>query len=240
VRIINKHIVVCDDSSAVLNFFDERIINFAVLTVNGLWTAPGTYDSTPDWFTAYNDGFGNYSSYLFVPSNVPTGTYPISFNGTDGNEYIIVIEKTAVCEDNVFINKCCPSINLVWVNQNGGFENYIFSGKRQVYEVTEGEAETFKTYDMTIKNAEIAGIYTTVLVNTGVMPSSHLAKIESLKKSIQAWVYDETLPSYYEFDKRFTPIFLDREAIITADNREQVIERTIKFRVAKEANIQSQ
>jgi hypothetical protein len=48
------------------------------------------------------------------------------------------------------------------------------------------------------------------------------------------------LPTYYEFDKRFTPIFLDREAIITADNREQVIERTIKFRVAKEANIQSQ
>jgi hypothetical protein len=240
VRIINKHIVVCDDSSAVFNFFDESIINFAVLTVNGLWTAPDTYDATPSWFTAYNDGFGNYSSYLFVPSNVPTGTYPISFSGTDGNEYIIIIEKTATCEGNVFTNKCCPSINLVWVNQNGGFENYIFSGKRQVYEVTEGESETFKTYDMTIKNAEIAGIYTTVLVNTGVMPSSHLAKIESLKKSIQAWLYDETLPIYYEFDKRFTPIFLDREAIITADNREQVIERTIKFRVAKEANIQSQ
>ena len=239
-RIINKHIVVCDDSSAVFNHFDESIINFAVLTVNGLWTAPYTYDATPSWFAAYNDGSGNYSSYLFVPSNVPTGTYPISFNGTDGNEYIVVIEKTATCEDNVLANKCCPSINLVWVNQNGGFENYIFSGKRQVYEVTEGEAETFKTYDMTIKNAEIAGIYTTVLVNTGVMPSSHLAKIESLKKSIQAWLYDETLPIYYEFDKRFTPIFLDREAIITADNREQVIERTIKFRVAKEANIQSQ
>lgn len=70
----------------------------------------------------YNDGSGNYSSYLFVPSNVPTGTYPISFSGTDGNEYIIIIEKTATCEGNVFTNKCCPSINLVWVNQNGGLK----------------------------------------------------------------------------------------------------------------------
>jgi len=239
VRIVYKLYNVCDSDIPVFQYFDDNVINFTTLSLNGLWTAPNTYSSLPSWFYAY-EVYGDYKGWLFNPSAIPTGTFPISFSGTDGNEYIVVIEKTATCEDNVFTNKCCPSINLVWVNQNGGFENYIFSGKRQVYEVTEGEAETFKTYDMTIKNAEIAGIYTTVLVNTGVMPSSHLAKIESLKKSIQAWLYDETLPSYYEFDKRFTPIFLDREAIITADNREQVIERTIKFRVAKEANIQSQ
>jgi len=239
VRIIDKHITVCEDSLPIFNYFDNRIIDFTTLSVNGLWVSDGVYNALPVWFYAY-EIYGNYVGYLFSPTNIPIGVFPISFSGANGNEYIVVIERIAECENKVFINKCCPSINLVWVNQNGGFENYIFSGKRQVYEVSEGNAETFKTYDMTIKNAEIAGIYTTVLVNTGVMPSSHLAKIESLKKSIQAWVYDETLPSYYEFDKRFTPIFLDREAIITADNREQVIERTIKFRVAKEANIQSQ
>ena len=52
---------VCGSDSAVFQYFDDNVQNFTVLSVNGLWTAPNTYSSTPDWFTSYNDGFGNYS-----------------------------------------------------------------------------------------------------------------------------------------------------------------------------------
>jgi len=240
VRIVYKVYNVCDSDGGVFQYFDDNIKNFTVLSVNGLWTAPNTYSTTPDWFTAYNDGFGNYSSWFFVPSSVPTGSYPISFSGTDGNEYLIVITKTATCVDNTFANKCCDSTNIVWVNTLGGYENYIFGGIRKVLELNEGDSDTFKTQDLTLKNSQLQNIYDTVIVNTGKIPLSHLTKLKSLRNSIQVWYYNESLPSYYEWANRFTPIILDREGMILSDTKEKIIERSVRFRIAKEINIQSQ
>jgi len=240
VRIVYKVYNVCDSDGGVFQYFDDNIKNFTVLSVNGLWTAPNTYSTTPDWFTAYNDGFGNYSSWFFVPSSVPTGSYPISFSGTDGNEYLIVITKTATCADYSFSNKCCDSTNIVWVNTLGGYENYIFGGIRKVLELNEGDSDTFKTQDLTLKNSQLQNIYDTVIVNTGKIPLSHLTKLKSLRNSIQAWYYNESLPSYYEWASRFTPIILDREGMILSDTKEKIIERSVRFRIAKEINIQSQ
>ncbi len=239
-RIVYKVYNVCDSDSAVFQYFDDNVKNFTVLSVNGLWTAPNTYSATPDWFTSYNDGFGNYSSWLFVPSVVPTGTFPISFSGTDGNEYLIVITKTATCADYSFANKCCDSTNIVWVNTLGGYENYIFGGIRKVLEINEGDSDTFKTQDLTLKNSQLKNVYDTVVVNTGKVPLSHLEKLKSLRNSIQAWYYNENLPAYYEWSSRFTPIILDREGMILSDTKEKIIERSVRFRIAKEINIQSQ
>jgi hypothetical protein len=240
VRIVYKVYNVCDSDSAVFQYFDDNVKTFTVLSVNGLWTAPNTYSSTPSWFTSYNDGFGNYSSWLFVPSAVPTGSFPISYSGTDGNEYLIVINKTATCSDYSFANKCCDSTNIVWVNTLGGYENYIFGGVRKVLELNEGDSDTFKTQDLTLKNSQLQNIYDTVIVNTGNIPLSHLTKLKSLRNSIQAWHYNESLPSYYEWASRFTPIILDREGMILSDTKEKIIERSVRFRIAKEINIQSQ
>lgn len=239
-RIVYKVYNVCDNDSAVLQYFDDNVKTFTVLSVNGLWTAPNTYASTPSWFTSYNDGFGNYSSWFFVPSNIPTGNYPISFSGTDGTEYLIVINKLATCVDNAYANKCCDSTNIVWVNSLGGFENYIFGGVRKVLELNDGDSATFKTQDLTLKNSQLQNIYNTVIVNTGKVPLSHLTKIESLRNSIQAWYYDSALPAYYEYSNRFIPIILDREGMILSDTKEKIVERSVKFRIAKEINIQSQ
>jgi hypothetical protein len=239
VRIVYKLYNVCDSDIPVFQYFDDNVINFTTLSLNGLWTAPNTYSSLPSWFYAY-EVYGDYKGWLFNPSAIPTGTFPISFSGTDGNEYLIVITKTATCVDNTFANKCCDSTNIVWVNTLGGYENYIFGGIRKVLELNEGDSDTFKTQDLTLKNSQLQNIYNTVIVNTGKVPLSHLAKIESLRNSIQAWYYDSTLPAYYEYSNRFIPIILDREGMILSDTKEKIVERSVKFRIAKEINIQSQ
>jgi hypothetical protein len=141
---------------------------------------------------------------------------------------------------NVFDNDCCPSINIVWINRLGGYENYIFSGKRQVYELEDGEAIQFKTYNLTKKNAQLNNIYRAVILNTGIIPVEHTTKLESLRNSIQAWVYDDTLPSYTDFADRFTPILVDRDSMIIRDTREKIVERTVRFIIAKEIVIQKQ
>ena len=239
-RIVYKVYNVCDSDSPVFQYFDDNVKNFTVLSFNGLWTAPNTYSPSPDWFFAYNDGFGNISSWLFVPSNAPTGSYPMSFSGTDGNEYLIVVNKLATCVDSTFSNKCCDSTNIVWVNTLGGYENYIFGGIRKILELNEGDSDTFKTQDLTLKNSQLKNVYDTVVVNTGKVPLSHLEKLKSLRNSIQAWYYNESLPDYYEWNSRFAPIILDREGMILSDTKEKIIERSVRFRIAKEINIQSQ
>jgi len=239
-RVIYKNYSVCSGDIEVSQSFDASIADYNTLTVNGVWTAPDTYSSTPDWFTPYNNGFGSYDSFYFLPSDVPTGTFPISFSGTDGNEYLVVINKTAECGDISYSNKCCDSINIMWLNKYGGRENYIFGGIRKVFDINEGEDATFKTQELVLKNSKLSNVYKGVIANTGKIPKSHLIKLESLKTSIQAWVYDETLPAYYEFADRFYPIILDRESMILNDTKEKIIERSVRFRVAKEVNIQSQ
>jgi hypothetical protein len=134
----------------------------------------------------------------------------------------------------------CNSVNIVWLNKFGGYENYIFSGRKQVYEVNEGENIEYKQYDLTKKNAQLTNIYRAFIISTDSIPSEHLMKLESLRNSIQAWIYFDWLPVYFSDDEKFIPILVDRDSMITYDNKEKNVIRTFKFTVAKEIKVQTQ
>ena len=226
------------------NIFTESVdasLLGVLTTYNGLWVSDGVYDTPPFDFAEILDPTLSYivSWDLNLIGLYPTGTYPLSITGNDGNEYFIIVEVTAACEIPTYTLDCCNSLNIVWLNREGGYENFIFTGRRQIYEVTEGESIEFKTSNLTRKNAQIENIYNAVVVNTGDIPKEHLVKLASLRSSIQAWVYLE-LPGYIDFTERLSPILLDRESIIINDTREKIIQRSVRFIVAKEVVTQSQ
>ena len=98
----------------------------------------------------------------------------------------------STCTDYSFANKCCDSTNIVWVNTLGGYENYIFGGIRKVLELNEGDGDTFKTQDLTLKNSQLKNVYDTVVVNTGKVPLSHLGKLKSPVVNLTGFLYPAT------------------------------------------------
>jgi hypothetical protein len=204
-------------------------------TLLGRWNG-SAYVTAPVWFTWISG-----TSYTFNMASVTTGTTVIGFSA-DGIEYLIIINKGSVCAPTTisYTPECCTGLNIVWLNREGGYQSFLFGGKRAIYEINDGEAETFKTQNLTLKNSSLKDVYRAVVVNTGVIDRELLSVLESLRNSIQAWVYDEDLPDYLNFEDRFTPIIVDRESMIVRDTKERIVERTFRFLIAKELNIQGQ
>lgn len=232
-------------TSCNVNTFNETldaVFVRAQLTYNGLFVSNGVYSTAPFTFNTTSNLDGYVIQYTADLTGTANGTYPLSFSANDGSgdEYFVIFEVVTACEIPTYTLDCCGAINLVWLNKEGGYENYIFTGRRQVYEVEGGEAIEFKTANLTRKNAQLSNIYNAVIVNTGDIPREHLVKLASLRSSIQAWIYEGELPAYIEFDERFEPILIDRDSIVVNDTREKIIQRSVRFIVAKEVVIQSQ
>jgi hypothetical protein len=232
VKIVYKSYNLCATNGVVSELLDAFTNTPRALL--GRWTG-STYVAVPAWFTWTG------TSYTFNMASVTTGTTVIGFSA-DGIQYLIIINKGSVCAPAVisYTPECCTGLNIVWLNREGGYQSFLFGGKRAIYEINDGEAETFKTQNLTLKNSSLKDVYRAVVVNTGVINSELLSVLESLRNSIQAWVYDEELPDYLNFDDRFTPIIVDRESMIVRDTRERIVERTFRFLIAKELNIQGQ
>ena len=231
-KIVYKSYNLCATNGVVSEPLD--VFTNTPRTLLGRWTG-SAYVTVPAWFTWTG------TSYTFNMASVTTGTTVIGFSA-DGIEYLIIINKGSVCAPAVisYTPECCTGLNIVWLNREGGYQSFLFGGKRAIYEINDGEAETFKTQNLTLKNSSLKDVYRAVVVNTGVINSELLSVLESLRNSIQAWVYDEELPDYLNFEDRFTPIIVDRESMIVRDTRERIVERTFRFLIAKELNIQGQ
>jgi len=246
VKIVYKSYNVCATNGTISEPLDG--FTGTPRTLLGVWNG-NAYEPVPAWFiwtgTTYTFNLAAWftwtgTSYIYNPG-VTIGTTVIGFSA-GGIEYLIIINKSSVCAAATipYTPECCTGLNIVWLNREGGYQSFLFGGKRAIYEITDGEAETFKTQNLTLKNLSLKDVYRAVVVNTGVIDRELLSVLESLRNSIQAWVYDEELPDYLNFEDRFTPIIVDRESMIVRDTRERIVERTFRFLIAKELNIQGQ
>ena len=219
-------------------FFDDVLAQNGAFSVNGMLQDDGTFTALPSWILTFTAT--NFYANL---SGVIPDVYVFGF--TRGADiYLIEITVTDDCTVATHNNPICTPDNtqthIVWLSREGGYENYIFSGKRFITETGTGDSETTKTFDLIKKNAQTTGIYRAVTVSTGVVPREHLVKLESLCNSVQAWVFDDTLPFYYDWSKRFKEIILDRQTFSTGDTNERMVERSIKYFIAKELITQVQ
>jgi len=241
-KITLKKYTGCNSQSTFIQDDVPSILLGVLTDYNGLYLGGNTYDTPPFSVTINKDETDTFITRwdIDIAGSYANGTYPLSFTGTDGNEYFIVIEVVDACEIPTYNLNCCNAYNLVWVNREGGFENYIFTGKNQIFEVESGDEITFKTSDLVRKFAEKKSIYRAIQIGSGKIPKSHSTKIESLRNSIQAWLYDENAPIYIDFEQRFTPIYLEFDSFTVLDTSEKVYEVNIRFLIAKELAIQSQ
>lgn len=133
----------------------------------------------------------------------------------------------------LYVNCCNNSINVGWFNRLGGWQNYPFSGVK-TFEVEIDDTTTFKNFDRVKKYSEIKGVYTGEIVSTGNVPQSHADYLDSLRKSIQAFVYNEET---YAWD---LPILVDVGSYVKYTSRDKMFDIRVRFLYATEQIIQTQ
>lgn len=219
-----------------------------VLTGNGIIIGVNDYDTLPSGVTLQTDIFGSVVSVL-VTLFAPIGFYVISVLDGDGNEYIIRLRVSEYVAFGLsypqieFINSCgnnYKGINIVWLTQQGGWDNFYFSGKRYIYDTESEESKTFIDSNKVQRKFEVGATYKGVAVSTGVISLKENEKLNSLMTSVQAFFYDEDLPFYYGWNARFTPILFNSDAMVILDSNEKNVSRLFRFKIAKEVNIQTQ
>jgi hypothetical protein len=245
-RIIREYNINGNGTYLIDKFTDQLGLNQP--TLNGVWVGTNDYVPLPTGIDTFDTN--PLQPYLggikIVPEDIPSGQTIISINDISvagiTDEFLVIINLLPDYVNGLpnYDNECCSAINIIWVNREGGYENYIFTGRRQVYEVEPGEEEAYKTRGLVRKNSQIKDVYRAVICGTQEIPANHLIKLESLRNSIQAWLYDDSLPAYANWNDRFIPIVIDRETFITRDTREKVIQRNIRFLIGQEVIIQTQ
>lgn len=130
-----------------------------------------------------------------------------------------------------FDNCCDNQTNIVWLNRQGGYQNYIFSGIKTI-QVDGGDGNTFKR-DGLKKYYERTGVYDGRIVTTSSIAQSHVDYLDSLRYSIQAWEWDET-------DDSFREILVDVQNFVKYTTRQKLFDVAIRYIYSDEIVIQTQ
>lgn len=176
---------------------------------------------------------GTFSGYQINANTL--GSFSFSFQETTvtGNITWTVNIVIASCLANVYDNCCTDQLNIAWLNRQGGWQNYIFTGIK-TFEVRQDEGDTFKTFSKVLKWANKQEVYNGVIATTGNIPKAHVDYLDSLRYSIQAYLYNSTTNAWD------IPILLDSESFTKYGSRDKLFDISIAFIYSTELVIQSQ
>jgi hypothetical protein len=191
----------------------------------------GNFEGLPEWVTLTYSG--EYVNGFII--NPPTeGSYSFTFEteGEETIEYEVEI-NISNCNQIAYDNCCDNQCNIAWLNLQGGWQNYIFTGIK-TFEVDQDNGNTFKTLNKTIKWSERKEVYNAVVCTTGSIPKAHVDYLDSLRYSIQAFLYNSATNA---FD---IPILIDSDSFVKYTSRQKLFDVSIRFLKAKEIQVQRQ
>jgi hypothetical protein len=140
---------------------------------------------------------------------------------------IPVSELVDVCKEDV--------LNIAFLNQVGGYSSFAIEGKF-VQGREFGNDQTIVTSTLVLKRVEFRDVYDTFEISGGVLSKIQLDLLESMRSSIQAYLYNESSQAWD------IPIVIDRGSFTTYGNRFNQSETrfAFRFRVSQQVRIQTQ
>lgn len=135
-----------------------------------------------------------------------------------------------------YFNNCCNNndnglTNIVWLNREGGYQNYIFRGVKTI-EVKGGSGKAYKK-DFISKWSSREGVYNGKIVSTSNIEQSHVDYLDSLRYSIQAWEWDDVAATFQE-------ILIAPDDFTKYTTKQKLFDVSIRFIYAHELLIQTQ
>lgn len=188
----------------------------------------------PAWFVD-NTNVQDYStSWDITPPLDGTYTYNIDVYLTDeptltGTGVITLIVADLYTQT----DNCCDdgNVNLVWFNRQGGWQNYIFTQRKDTA-VEVGSAKTFINGGI-IKYSDRGRVYNSKRVYATGITLNEIDYLDTLRYCIQAY---EFVPSTLEFK----PILLDSNDFDKYNTKENMYEVVLSYKYARQLDIQKQ
>ena len=208
-----------------------------------------TIPDAPDWITVLDKEIGQDTNLIkiqFCPTFLPVGTSVLGdfagahFNATHYSEtqsikglYELEIHNNAakvadlclnIIESAEVITVDCTSrqLNLGWMNPEGGFSSFIFTGYNDYGLNISGET-TFEDNTKRHYKGEVIKPRRRVLVRSQVVSQLSAYLVKSLRQSIAVWLLNE------ETGKYDIPVMIDSESFTYDKDRYRATESLIQF-----------
>jgi len=217
-------------------FERDALTHVSHLVFNGQLTSNNTYTTAPGWFAQVNAFPLHDTFWVFTPPNETDTVYRFSWaahnhNGTT-DEYIVELVMLNYCT--VEIDNCGKTNVLTWLNREGGWSYFSFSGVT-TFEVKIPQGKAFQNADYIQRYHSRPDVYRGMQVTTGPIPQQALDLLESLKYSVQAYLIEDatTRPVYI-------PIVIQDGDFTKRKTTDKRFDVTVKFIVAEQVQIQTQ
>ena len=228
----------------------KEVLWLGLSSTSGFTVSP----ALPDWVTATAEGnnikiiinpcTGGVADYLaddYNPTdyltsgqlNSVTGCFTFVFSLGGNTLLTLNVCVTPVSE---LVDVCKADVlNFAWLNQIGGFSSFAIESKYlQGREF--GAEQTIVTSTRVLKRIEYKDVYDTFQLSGGVLSKNQLDLLQSLRSSIQAFLYNEQTQAWD------IPIVINRGSFTTYGNRFNQSETrfAFSFRVSQQVRIQTQ
>jgi hypothetical protein len=203
-----------------------------IVDVNALYggDAVKVLSTLPAWFVNNVDINGNSLTWNINPPFESTFIFNVGIFEDPDVGYVTYTLTLNVADTFENIDNCCDEqVNIVWFNRVGGYQNYIFT-QRKDYGVKMGKEISFINNDK-IKYGEKGRVYNRKIVYASGISENEMDNISTLPYSIQAWEYK---------DGEFTEIYVDSQDLIKYTTKDGFLEVNISFIYSKNLRIQRQ
>jgi len=189
-----------------------------------------------DLSQGFNSDYGtdDYDSADYLTGGVNSIVGCHEFEFSDGVTPLFTLRICAFPIQHANAECAEDAFNVAWVNQEGGWSSYIFSGKKNFGQEL-GTVKTFKSGN-TVKRSAVKEVYQTAEVSITNKSVEDLQFITSLRQSIQAFLWSDDTQQWS------IPILLDGKSFDTYArpfNQIEVNQRLL-FKYAEEIIIQTQ
>jgi hypothetical protein len=230
VKIVKEHYVCPGDKAFV-------VLDFSPYGKDFFSDMPA---DAPAWVTCTANPYVGFAQYLFTAPNTPGQTYYFNFavkkQTTAGPmlfNAIVKIEVLAQCTQ--AIDNCCGDMyNIMWLNREGGIQNYYFKGVR-TYDMRAGEVIKYIDANNISNYATRGNVYKAVVCTTGPITKYQADLLDSLQFAIKAYrLHDELIDlagtmNLDDIEGTYTDILLDNQSYTKYKSRDKFYEVTIKF-----------
>jgi hypothetical protein len=124
-------------------------------------------------------------------------------------------------------------LNVCWYNRDGGRENYLFLS-RKTYKKQIGQVTEFKSTGLIKKYVSIDDVYNGRDVPSGLIPSTHLDKVEEMKYTIQAYLWNDVSENWD------VPISIDPSSFTLKQEGNGFYEYNFSFIYSEQLKVQNQ
>lgn len=186
-------------------------------------TIPG---GLPAWIDATDLG----DTMQIEITNAPTaGTFTYNFT-----VFTLKVIVTELCVENY--NPCCKGheINIGWINNLGGFQNWIFDGIITSEFRHQGGSQTFMNENQQMKYSDAGDNYDGEICECKDISKHHVDIISNLRMSIQAWIYNT------ESNAWDIPIIIDRDSFTKYNSKDRFFNISLRFFYAEKLQVQTQ